>query len=172
MAEISRRTLLSRTVLVAGLVVGAGLGLTRRVHSKVAVPPPAPPAALTDALDRQRRLLAGYDAVVGPAVLAGLRSDVVAHGDALRALLERYPGWRLARAGAAASPAQPSSAPSTSVQPAASSVAGLAAVSSSDARALTDAVMAWPATDALADGVLPVLGSIAACLASHAQVLA
>jgi hypothetical protein len=167
MAEISRRTLLSRTVLVAGLVVGAGLGLTRRVHSKVAVPPPAPPAALTDALDRQRRLLAGYDAVVGGAVLAGLRSDVVAHGDALRALLERYPGWRLARASAAATPAQ-----SSSVQPAASSVAGLAAVSSSDARALTDAVMAWPATDALADGVLPVLGSIAACLASHAQVLA
>jgi hypothetical protein len=166
MAEISRRTLLSRTVLVAGLAVGAGLGLTRRVHHKVAVPPPPPPAALTDALARQRRLLAGYDAVTGPAVLAGLRSDVAAHGDALRALLERYPGWRLARATSAAGPS-PSSA-----EPAASSVAGLAAASNSDARALTAAVLAWPATDAQAVEVLPVLGSIAACLVSHAQVLA
>src|SRR3954451_12525759 len=104
MAEISRRALLSRTVLVAGLAVGAGLGLTRRVQHKVAVPPAAPPAVLTEALARQQRLLADHDAVAsghdaGWPAAAGMRSDVVAHGNALRALLELYPGWRLAHAG-------------------------------------------------------------------------
>jgi hypothetical protein len=171
MAEISRRALLSRTVLVAGVAVGAGLGLTRRVHHKVAVPPPAPPAALTDALARQQRLLADHDAVAsghhpGRPTAAGLRSDVVAHGDALRALLELYPGWRLARAGSSSSGAAPS--PTATGM----SVKQLAAATAGDARALTDAALAWPATEQHAVEVVPVLGSIAACLASQAQELA
>src|SRR6185437_12560891 len=100
-------------VLSAG--VGATLGLQHRVHHRVAVPPPAPPAELTAALDRQRRLLAGYDQITDDQVpaRAGLRKDLQAHGDALRALLELYPGWRLAQA----SPS-PSGSPSASSAPA------------------------------------------------------
>jgi hypothetical protein len=176
MAEISRRTLLSRTVLVAGLAAGAGLGLTRRVHHKVAVPPPAPPAALTGALTRQQRLLADHDAVAkghyaGWPAAAGMRSDVVAHGDALRALLELYPGWRLARAGSSASGAASSSGAAPSPT-AGMSINQLAAATAADAGALTDAALAWPATEQHALEVVPVLGSIAACLASQAQELA
>jgi hypothetical protein len=166
MAEISRRTLLSRAALLAGLAAGAGLGLTKGVRHKVAVPPPPAPAALTGALARQQALLAGYDSMAHhygtrPA-LAALRSDVVAHGDALRALLELYPGWRLARAG--------SSGPSAS-GPGATSLAQLAAASTAGASALTAAALAWPATEQHALEVVPALASIAACLASHLQVL-
>jgi len=198
MAEISRRTLLSRTVLLAGLAAGAGLGLTKRVRHKVAVPPPAPPAALTDALAAQQRLLADYDTIgfhYGWPAIPGLRSDVAAHGDALRALLERYPGWRLARAsgssvptgsathsgvdGSAAPSATGSAAPSAT-GPAAPSATGsvkattidqLATATAANARSLTKATLAWPADEQHAVEVVPVLASIAACLASHAQVL-
>jgi hypothetical protein len=200
MAEISRRTLLSRTVLLAGLAAGAGVGLTKRVRHKVAVPPPAPPAALTDALAAQQRLLAGYDAMgfhYGWPAIPGLRSDVAAHGDALRALLEHYPGWRLARArsSAAAVPTKSatgsgvdgSAAPSAtgSVKPSATgsaapsatgsvkptSIDQLATATAANARSLTKASLTWPADEQHAVEVVPVLASIAACLASHAQVL-
>ena len=100
MAHISRRTLLNRALLVSALGGGALLGLTRPVKRKVATPPPPPPVELTAALARQRRLLASYDQALAnkPALpgLAGLRADVAAHGNALRAVLQRYPGWRLA----------------------------------------------------------------------------
>ena len=191
MAEISRRTLLSRTVVLAGLAVGTGLGFAKGVRHRVAEPPQPAPAALTDALSRQQRLLAGYRAVGNdPArpALAGLRADVTAHGDALRALLERYPGWRLAQAGRPASPSASdspsasgppsasgspgSSPPQASAAPVVTSVTGLAAASTADARALSDAVLAWPAAEQHAVEVVPVLASIAACLTSHAQVLA
>lgn len=182
MAEITRRTLLSRTVVLAGLAVGAGLGFTKGIRHRVAEPPQPAPAALTDALSRQQRLLAGYLAVGSdPATpaLAGLRADVTAHGDALRALLERYPGWRLAQAAtgspeSSATDSGPSASPgsTTSPGPSASSVTGLAAASTADARALSDAVLGWPAAEQHAGEVLPVLASIAACLTSHAQVLA
>lgn len=180
MADITRRALLSRAAVATGLVAGAGLGLTRGIHHKVAVPPPAPPSALTDALARQRRLLAGYDAVTSGSdrpALAALRSDVVAHGDALRALLERYPGWRLAQSnpsGSSASSASPgaSASPGESADPAGSTVAQLATATAADVQALTTAVLAWPAAEPQAAAVVPTLASIAACLASHAQVLA
>jgi hypothetical protein len=185
MAEISRRALLSRAVVLGGLAAGAGLGLTRGVRHKVAVPPPPPPAALTDALARQQRLLAGYrvlgDDPARPA-LAALHSDVVAHGDALHALLERYPGWRLAQSGAGSSgsgssgsatpgTATPGTATPGSAAPVPGTVAGLAAASAADARALTEAAQSWPAAEAHAAEVVPTLASIAAGLASHAQVL-
>ncbi len=200
MAEISRRTLLSRTVVLGGLAVGVGLGFTGGVRHRVAEPPPPAPAALTNALGRQQRLLAGYRAVGSdPArpALAGLRADVTAHGDALRALLERYPGWRLAEApgsAAASGSASASGSPSVSgsasasgsdsasasgspsaaasTSPAATSVTGLAAASTADAQALSDAALGWPAAEQHAGEVVPVLASIAACLTSHAQVLA
>jgi len=190
MAEISRRTLLSRTVLLAGLAAGAGLGLTKRVRHKVAVPPPAPPAALTDALAAQQRLLADYDTIgfhYGWPAIPGLRSDVAAHGDALRALLERYPGWRLARAsgssvptgsathsgvdGSAAPSATGSAAPSATGSVKATTIDQLAAATAANARSLTKTSLAWPADEQHAVEVVPVLASIAACLASHAQVL-
>ncbi len=164
MADISRRTLLSRSALLAGLVVGAGLGLSRQVHHKVAVPPPAPPTALTDALARQQSLLAGYAAVAGAP--AGLQADVSAHGVAIRALLENYPGWRLAQQTPATSaiPAPGVAVPHTRAE--------LATSSRTMAKFLVVAVQTWSTDDAEAAAVVPTLASIAASLTTHAQVLA
>ncbi|MDQ2957662.1 MAG: hypothetical protein M3Y42_11930 [Actinomycetota bacterium] len=167
MAEISRRTLISRSVLVAGVGIGAVLGLSRTVHHKVAVPPAAPPAALLAALNRQRALLAGYalQAKAGSTQLRSLQQDVAAHGDALRALLELYPGWRLAQA-------SPTSAvPSAPVANPPATVAALASASKAAAAATSTACLQWPAGEAQAGQVVPVLGSIAACLSTHAAVL-
>jgi hypothetical protein len=165
MAAISRRTLLSRALLGSALGAGALLGLTRPIKHKVAVPPPPPPVALTAALARQRHLLAGYDRALAskPAHpgLTGLRADVAAHGNALREVLQRYPGWRLSSS---------STAPGNTAAPVAS-IAALAAASRSAAAAATQACLDWPATEPQAREVVPLLGSIAACLASHAQVL-
>lgn len=176
MAAISRRTLLNRALLVSALGGGALLGLTRPVKRKVATPPPPPPVALTAALARQRRLLAGYDhALAGNAThpgLAGLRTDVAAHGQALRAVLQHYPGWRLA---VTSSAPVASSAPGSSASPGSSALPGgvpaLASASRAAAAAATRACLDWPATEAHAAEVVPLLGSIAACLTSHAQVL-
>lgn len=171
MVEISRRALLGRAAVLAGLATGAGLGFTKGIRHKVAVPPAPAPVALTDALARQQKLLAGHDSIgfhYGWPAVATLRTDVVAHGDALRALLEHYPGWRLAHsvAGSSTSSASPSKSGS-----AGTSLDQLAAISSADAKALTAAALAWPATEQYAAEVVPVLASIAACLASHVQVL-
>lgn len=188
MAAISRRTLLNRTLLVSALGGGALLGLTRPVKHKVATPPPPPPVALTAALARQRRLLAGYDqALAGNAThpgLAGLRADVAAHGHALRAVLQHYPGWRLAvtssapaassTPGSSASPGSGAS-PGSDASPGGSALPGgvpaLASASRAAAAAATRACLDWPATEAHAAEVVPLLGSIAACLTSHAEVL-
>jgi hypothetical protein len=169
MAEISRRTLLSRVLLCSALGGGALAGLTRPIRHQVAVPPPPPPVALTAALARQRHLLAGYDQALAtqPAHpgLAGLRADVAAHGNALRAVLQNYPGWRLGSSATVAGSATPGS---TAIPVA---IPALAAACSAAAAATTRACLDWPATEAHAGEVVPLLGSIAACLASHAQVL-
>ena len=186
MADISRRTLLNRALLVTALGGGALLGLTRPVKHKIASPPPPPPVALTAAFARQRRLLAGYDQALAdkaahPA-LAGLRADVAAHGQGLSAVLQHYPGWRLAltssapatRSGPATGSAPGATAPAGSPSSAArvpSSIPALASASRAAAAATTLACLDWPATEAHAAEVLPLLGSIAACLTSHAQVL-
>jgi hypothetical protein len=170
MAEITRRTLLSRALLGSALGGGALLGLTRPIRHKVAVPPPPPPVALTAALARQRHLLAGYDQALAtqPAHpgLAGLRADIAAHGNALRAVLERYPGWRLSSSSTVAG----SASPGATASPVAG-IAALAAASTAAVAATTRACLDWPATEPQAGEVVPLLGSIAACLASHAQVL-
>jgi len=175
MANISRRTLLNRTLLLGALGVGAATGVTRSVHHKLAVPPPPPPAALTDALNRQRQLLAGYDAAVqvspNDAVLAALRSDVSAHGSALRATLERYAGWRYQQS-------RPSSATTASAgtadgsAPVAGTKNALAAASKTASTAARQAGLAWPVGEVEAATAVPLLGSIAASLATHAAVLA
>lgn len=188
MADISRRTLLNRALLVSALGGGALLGLTRPLKHKLATPQPPPPAALTAALNRQGRLLAGYDQALAtqPARpgLAGLRADVAAHGNALRAVLQHYPGWRLAvtaSASGGSSTADASTTPDASPAPEASvsagnpssgaTLAGLAAASSAAAAAATRACLDWPATEPHAAEAVPLLGSIAACLTSHARVL-
>jgi hypothetical protein len=179
MAEISRRALLGRGMLAAGAGIGALLGLTRTIHHRVAVPPPAPPAALTAALSRQRGLLAGYDKISSAEVpaRAGLRSDVQAHGEALLALLELYPGWRLSRAGGPSTPpaGQPTAGQPTAGQPTSASppgtAAALAVTSQSAATAISISCLNWPAGEEHAALAVPVLGSIAACLDTHVQVL-
>ncbi len=182
MADITRRTLLHRALLVAALGGGALLGVTRPVRHKRASPPPPPPVALTATLAQQRQLLASYDRALAlqrahPG-LAGLRADVAAHGTALREILQRYPGWRLSvTASVPRTTASPGSTPppggagsptgSTSADP----IAGLATMSTAAAHATSAACLAWPATETNAAEVVALLGSIAACLASHAEVL-
>jgi hypothetical protein len=168
MVEISRRTLLSRTVLVAAAAAGTGLGVTRTVHHRVALPPAPPPQRLTALLSTQVRLLTGYQRAVtalpDQAVrLDPLRSDVAAHGDALRGLLENYPGWRL---NPTLPPAGASSAPAV-----VATVAGLTAASKAAAAAFSAACLAWPVTEQHASQIVPMLGSISACLDTHGQVL-
>ncbi|MEO6501271.1 MAG: hypothetical protein ABIQ09_05100 [Jatrophihabitantaceae bacterium] len=185
MADISRRTLLNRALLASALGGGALLGLTRPIKHKVATAPPPPPVALTAALARQRSLLTRYDQALTskPAHpgLAGLRADVAAHGTALGAVLQRYPGWRLAvtssapatssaRSSSSPSSAGPAGSASTS-SASVSSISALATASRTAAAATTRACLDWPATDANAAEVVPLLGSIAACLTSHAEVL-
>jgi hypothetical protein len=186
MADITRRTLLHRALLAAALGGGALLGVTRPVKHKLATAPPAPPAALTAALARQRQLLAAYDRALtlqrAHPGLAGLRADLAAHGTALREVLQRYPGWRLSvtasvprtgiTPGSTGSPpgsTTPGTTPSGSSK--ADPIAALAAASTSAANATSAACLAWPATEAHAAEVVPLLGSIAACLSSHAEVL-
>jgi len=176
MSQISRRALFGRGLLVLSAGAGAALGWQHRVHHRVAVPPPAPPAALTAALDRQRTLLAGYDQLADDQLpaRAGLRADLKAHGDALRALLELYPGWRLAQA----SPSPSGSAgPSGSASPSGSAaappttLAQLASATRAAATALTNSCLHWPAAESHAAQVVPMLGSMAACLDSQVAVL-
>lgn len=187
MAAITRRALLSRTLLVAAVGGGALAGLTRSVTHRVAAPPAAPPAVLTSALGRQQALLDGYDRVVAAgggqtALLRGLQADVEQHGAALRALLERYPGWRLARADSSAprsGTATPSAATGSTATgstaaspPVPATAAGLAAASTSAASALRSSALSWPTAEAHAAQVVPVLASISASLSTHVQVLA
>jgi hypothetical protein len=182
MAEISRRALFGRGLLAAGAGIGALLGLTRAVHHRVAVPPPPPPSALTAALHSQRNLLAGYQQADLAELPAGaaLQADVQAHGDALLALLERYPGWRLTEAASSeptssttgSSPAgSGGTSPSTAAAAPPSTPAALTAASRTAAAALAASCQHWPAGEPQAALVVPVLGSIAACLDTHVQVL-
>lgn len=173
MPVISRRTLLGRSVLGVGVLAGVGLGLTKGVHHKVALPPAAPPARLTAALEAHRTLLAGYDTVLkssSSARLKALRSDVAAQVGALRALLEHYPGWRYETRGTGTPSASPTTtAPTTEPPPA--SAAGLATRSAAQAGRLRATVLAWPSGTDDAEQVLTVLGSIAAALDTHVTVL-
>jgi hypothetical protein len=178
MAQISRRALLSSTFIA--VAAGAALGTSRPVHHRIAVPPPPPPAALTDALAAQQRLLAGYDAAIRAspsALLSALRADIASHADAIGALLEQYPGWRLAQnpsaTPAATTPAPATSAPTTpgSGQAVAETAVALASASSALASRLATACVEWPATKSNAAEAVPLLGSMSACLSSHLTVL-
>jgi hypothetical protein len=168
MPIISRRTLLQRSLLLIAAAGGAAAGLTKSVHHKVALPPAPPPPTLVAALGVQKRLLAGYDTVLatspGQAALASLRADIAAHGDALQAVLENYPGWRYARSQAAVQA-------STGAPAAADNRTTLAKASQAAADAAYKACLAWPSNEPHAAQVVPLLGSIAACLITHVEVL-
>ncbi|MGX7679545.1 hypothetical protein ACSMXN_11695 [Jatrophihabitans sp. DSM 45814] len=168
MVEISRRTLFGRSALLVAAAGGVALGVTKTVHHKVAIPPPPPPAVLTSLLGTQTRLLASYDAAMAaagqtPVPLAPLRADVAAHGDALRGVLQNYPGWRL-------NPTEPIASPTAA--PAAPTIAGLASMSGSAAAAFSAACLGWPHTEVNAGQTVGLLGSISACLSTHREVLA
>ena len=95
-------------------------------------------------------------------------ADVTAHGDALRALLEQYPGWRLARSGRRLDRStSPSSGPAVPT-----SVAELASELGRDVAGADRDRAAWPADEANAVTVVPTLASIAASLSTHVAVLA
>ena len=180
MAEISRRGALGALVVCLAGAGGAALGLTRGIHHKVALPPPPPPQVLTDILQGEQRLLAGYDSALAAthlAALPALRTDVAAHIDALHALLEFYPGWRLAQHDASISPSdQPSTSSSISPDgggqpPVAGSVPALAAATGSLRASAASACVDWHSADGHGDQAVPLLGSIAACLSTHLEVL-
>ena len=181
MAEITRRTLFSRGLLLLAAASGAAAGITKSVHHKVAQPPPPPPPALVAALTSQRRLLHGHDVALTAvpakqAMLTALKADVTSHGVALLAILETYPGWRLSqREPAAAVSGSPKATASEQagvpLPPIVGSVTALAAASRQAAAQAAADCISWPAADAQAAIVVPLLGSISACLATHAQVL-
>jgi hypothetical protein len=171
MTEISRRALLLRGTVVAGALAGVGLGVGKGVHHKKAVPPPPPPVALVGLLDAEKDLLAGYDAALRapspPLVLPALRGDIAAHVGALAAVLETYPGWRLATATPSAF-----SGGETAPSPAPTTPAALAGVSRTLATTAGRLCTSWPGADDRAATIVPLLGSISACLHTHAVVLA
>jgi hypothetical protein len=173
MAEISRRTLLSRGLILVAAVGGTALGVTRSVHHKIAVPPAPPPTSLTSLLGVQSVLLAGYDRAIaanaGPAeTISQLRAEVTAHADAVRALLQHYPGWRLAQASATAIVTSPSSPPAATSEAA---KAELTAAVRSAQSAFAGGCLSWPESEQYAGQVVPILGVIAASLATHLAVL-
>jgi hypothetical protein len=180
MPEIARRTLLSWGLLLAGAAAGIGLGVEKSVHHKVATPPPPPPAALVAALSTERALAAGYDAVAAAAPaqasrLRALRADLDAHTAALSAVLETYPGWRLsqrgsATAGSSAASPSPTGNP-TAPPPVGTTISALATAARSAAATLSQTCLQWPVSDSNGPTVVPLLGSISACLSTHAQEL-
>jgi hypothetical protein len=173
MATLSRRTVLRRGLLLGAVTVGGVAGFSRGVHHRVAVPPPPPPAALTDQLDAARSLSAGYERTLEADAalrdrLSPLQADVTAHADALAAVLELYPGWRLASASPSTSG---SPAPSPSATPAPAGLEALLAATRRTAALAGAGCARWPIGEVQAARAVPLLGSIAACLATHATVL-
>lgn len=178
MPDITRRSLLGTFVLGASVAAGAGAGLLRPVHHKIAVPPTPPPDALVIALNDSRRLEAAYTAALprdpaDQALLTSLRSDVTEHQRALLALLETYPGWRYEQA-LPTTTLGPSATPYPSPTPGAPIAVGgdaLRAALAKAAASLATACVGWPATEPNASEAIGLLGSMSATLATHVQAL-
>ncbi len=175
MADISRRTLITRAALGGALVAGAGVGFTREVDHKVASPPPPAPDRLVAARTELDALLGAYTALQSGQP-ASLLPDVTAQRDAVDALLQRYPGWRwaTARQSDAASSAAPTAAASTGSEPT-PPVTTRAGQAQAITRALTQiraTCLGWPASEENAVEVVTVLASIAAGLSTQLAVLA
>ena len=147
--------------LVVGGGAGTGIAVLRPVHQPKRTPPPRPPADLVLALDAaiaaERSLLADLTATTGGAkdvrlVITQARADHTAHLRALRAVLASLPE--------PAHPRRPS--------PPAGRARTQAQLRTAEARAARVAA----AHAARLDGSLAtLLASIAACEATHAELL-
>lgn len=161
----SRRAFLiaGGTAVVAGAGAGVGIEFTRHEPGpRTATPPTPPPAELVNALAAERDLIAALDASIPTAPqlrerLTRIRADHAEHERALAAAV------RLA-AGPSVRPAVP---PSASGTPAAAAT-GAAELAGSE-RGAAQAAAARAARLTGRDAVL--LASIAACEASHAELL-
>lgn len=157
----SRRAFLGAAGLVA--LVGAGGGAAAEVLRRGAPVPgsPRPPDALVAAIAAERERVQLLDAALAApappapaALLSEIRANHLAHEQALRSLLPR--------------PATAGAAPSASASPA-GPAPDRAALARSEATAATDTA---GRALSLAGGAAALLASIAACEATHAQVLA
>ncbi len=170
MDESGRRGTTRRTFLIGGAAVGGaavggaalGVGLEFGTHSQPVRPKrPSAPPALVAAADAERALLADLDATTGGApavrdVIRQIRADHAAHLQALAGLAATYPGFAPARASGTTN-----------------SAAGQARTKAQ----LRDAEQAASDEAARRAGVLvgaaaALLASIAACEATHAELLA
>jgi len=160
-AGLTRRALLGAGVVVVAGGVGAGIAAGQPRHRPEEHRPSAP-AELHAALDRELSLLAGLDAALHatPApgapttVLRAARADHTAHATALRSAIVAYP----APAASNTSPTAPlAAAPTVAQLRAAEIMAGRTAAGESAALTGADAAL---------------LASIAACEATHAELLA
>jgi hypothetical protein len=143
--------------LVAVVAAGAGVAAEFVHDRRTTSPPPEPPAALAAAADAERALIADLDATTGGApvvrrVIVQTRADHAAHLAALTELLARY-----RQPSASASPAPPRGTPRTLAQLRAAET-GASAAAVRHASALHGAQAA-------------LLASIAACEATHAELL-
>jgi hypothetical protein len=152
----------SRRWFLAGgvaAVLGAGAGVAAEfVHDRHDVtPPPSPPPALKAAAEAERTLIADLDATTGGApvvrrVIVQARADHAAHLAALSALLAAY-----RQPSPSVSPSAPPGTPRT-----------LAQLRAAETKA---AAAAARHADALRGKQAALLASIAACEATHAELL-
>ena len=157
----SRRAFLiaGGTAVVAGAGAGVGVELSRHEpRPRASAPPPPPPAELVNALAAERELIATLDASIptAPQVrerLTHIRADHAAHERALAAAVRQVSG--------------PSTAPTASGTPAAAPI-GAAELAGAE-RGAAQAAAARAARLTGRNAVL--LASIAACEATHAELL-
>jgi hypothetical protein len=142
-----------------GVLVAGGGGVTAGALQRLPVAHrEPPPAELVAALAAERSLIAGIDATTGGdasvrTALRLIRADHAAHLDALQAAARAYPG--------ASSSTSPSAPPATALTRAALRDAERAASTRAAAQAAS-----------LSGAAATLLASIAACEATHAELLA
>ena len=154
MSSVTRRSALATGLVLLGGAAGTAVGLQRPLHVAA---PPTPPSPLTDAVERERTLIARIDAAIAAGNqdprLPIIRADHAAHLRVLQAKVQD-----LTRPTATAPP--PSLAP-------------VAPVPVAELRAAEGAAAAEAAVAALrlSGEVAVVLASIAASESTHAELL-
>ncbi|WP_375493349.1 hypothetical protein [uncultured Jatrophihabitans sp.] len=147
----------------AALVLGGGGGAAAQLlhHPRRAARPAPPPASLVSALAAEDALIRDLDATTGGGtavrlVIAQVRADHVAHAAALRGLIATYP--RATAGGSASASPTPSGTARTREQLRAAETAASGAAASRAAQTHGE--------------VAALLASVAACEATHAELLA